>query len=90
MQVCVVEVLLYVHRNRRLIRDRSPGRPLKTFTQLLSSGVCVTVALFLKVKQGSKKKQISKSGITRRTSCTLTVDCVDGTGMAGCGCDAGG
>ena len=23
----VVEVLLYVHRNRRLIRDGSPGRP---------------------------------------------------------------
>ena len=23
----MVEVLLYVHRNRRLIRDRSPGRP---------------------------------------------------------------
>ena len=22
-----VEVLLYVHRNRRLIRDRCPGRP---------------------------------------------------------------
>lgn len=33
---------------------------------------------------------MSKSGITRRTSCTLTVDCVDGTGAAGCGCDAGG
>ena len=25
--VDVVEVLLYVHRNRRLIRGRSPGRP---------------------------------------------------------------
>ena len=25
--VVVVEVLLYVHRNRRLIRDGSPGRP---------------------------------------------------------------
>ena len=24
-----VEVLLYVHRNRRLIRDGSPGRPLR-------------------------------------------------------------
>ena len=30
--VVVVEVLLYVHRNRRLIRDGSPG-----FTQLLNS-----------------------------------------------------
>ena len=27
VEVVVVEVLLYVHRNRRLIRDGSPGRP---------------------------------------------------------------
>ena len=27
--VVVVEVLLYVHRNRRLIRDGGPGRPLR-------------------------------------------------------------
>ena len=32
----LVEVLLYVHRNRRFIRDGSPGRPPTTFTQLLS------------------------------------------------------
>ena len=32
-----VEVLLYVHRNRRFIRDGSPGRPPRlTFTQLLT------------------------------------------------------
>ena len=30
-------VLLYVHRNRRLIRDGSPGRPPRLFAQLLSS-----------------------------------------------------
>ena len=38
------EVLLYVHRNRRLIRDGSPGRPLD-FTQLQSSVVVVTVSV---------------------------------------------
>ena len=27
VEVVVVEVLLYVHRNRRFIRDGSPGRP---------------------------------------------------------------
>ena len=27
LSVVEVEVLLYVHRNRRLIRDGSPGRP---------------------------------------------------------------
>ena len=35
----VVEVLLYVHRNRSLIRDGSPGRPprLSYSSQVLSS-----------------------------------------------------
>ena len=33
----LVEVLLYVHRNRRLIRDGEPRRATSTFTQLLSS-----------------------------------------------------
>ena len=34
----VVEVLLLVHRNRRFIRDGSPGRPPRVgFTQLLSA-----------------------------------------------------
>ena len=27
MEKVVVEVMLYVHRNRRLIKDGSPGRP---------------------------------------------------------------
>ena len=32
------EVLLYVHRNRRFLKDRSPGRTsTSTFTQLLTS-----------------------------------------------------
>ena len=35
----LVEVLLYVHRNRRLIRDGEPRTATSTFTQLLSS-VC--------------------------------------------------
>ena len=35
---CMAEVLLYVHRNRRDIRDGSPGRPPRlSHTQLLSS-----------------------------------------------------
>ena len=34
-----VEVLLYVHRNRRHIRDESPKTTTSTFTQLLSSAV---------------------------------------------------
>ena len=39
------EVLLYVHRNRRFIRDGSPGRPPPLpFTQLLSSVVACSVA----------------------------------------------
>ena len=33
----LVEVLLYVHRNRRLIRDGEPRTATSTFTQLLSS-----------------------------------------------------
>ena len=34
----MVEVLLYVHRNRRLIvRDREPGTVTSTFTKLLCS-----------------------------------------------------
>ena len=33
------EVLLYVHRNRRFIRDGSPGLPPRLFTQLLSSDI---------------------------------------------------
>ena len=35
--VVVVKVLLYVHRNRRLIRDGKPRMSTSTFTQLLSS-----------------------------------------------------
>ena len=35
----VVEVLLYIHRNRRLIRDGEPRTSTSTFTQLLSSEV---------------------------------------------------
>ena len=37
LQLVVVGVLLYVHRNRRLIMDRSPARPPRLSTQLLSS-----------------------------------------------------
>ena len=36
----VAEVLLYVHRNRRFIRDGSPGHPPR-LSQLLSSERCV-------------------------------------------------
>ena len=35
----VVEVLLYVLRNRRFIRDGEPRASTSTFTQLLSSGM---------------------------------------------------
>ena len=37
------EVLLYVHRNRRFIRDGSAGRPPGLSTQLLSSDNSVVV-----------------------------------------------
>ena len=37
MLVLVVKVLLYVHRNRRLIRDGEPRTSTSAFTQLLSS-----------------------------------------------------
>ena len=33
----LVEVLLYVHRNRRFIRNREPRTSVSTFTQLQSS-----------------------------------------------------
>ena len=39
--------VLYVHRNRRLISDGSPGRPTSTFTQLLSSQLLSLDALLL-------------------------------------------
>ena len=45
---CLVEVLLYVHRNRRLIRDGSPTTATSTFTQLLSSDRTGRLLLFLK------------------------------------------
>ena len=35
--VAVVEVLLYVHRNHRFIRDGEPRTATSTFTQLLNS-----------------------------------------------------
>ena len=35
----LVEALLYVHRNRRLIRDGEPRTSTSTFTQLLSSAL---------------------------------------------------
>ena len=35
--VVVVEVLLYVHRNRRFMRDGEPRTATSTFTHLLSS-----------------------------------------------------
>ena len=38
--VVVAEVLLYVRRNRRLIRDRETRTATSTFTQLLSSEFC--------------------------------------------------
>ena len=37
MAVGLVEVLLYIHKNRRLIRDGEPRTATSTFTQLLSS-----------------------------------------------------
>ena len=38
----LVEVLLYVHRNRRLIRAGSPGRPPRlTFTQMMMMSWCL-------------------------------------------------
>ena len=37
--VSLVEVLFYVHKNRRFIRDGEPRTPTSTFTQLLSSVV---------------------------------------------------
>ena len=38
-KLLLVEVLLYVHRNRRLIRDAEPKTATSTFTQLLLSSV---------------------------------------------------
>ena len=35
----MVEVLLNVHRNRRLIRDGEPRTATSTFTQLMGEGV---------------------------------------------------
>ena len=40
----IVEVLLYVHRNRRLIRDGEPRTATSTFTHLLSSASELTQA----------------------------------------------
>ena len=37
--VSLVEVLFYVHKNRRFIRDGEPRTSTSTFTQLLSSVV---------------------------------------------------
>ena len=41
----VVEALLYIHRNRRFIRDGEPGMSTSTFTQLLNS-VLLSLSLF--------------------------------------------
>ena len=46
--VVKVEVLLYVHRNRKLIRDGEPRTATSTFTQLLNSdGYATEGALFI-------------------------------------------
>ena len=45
----VVRVLLYVHRNRRLIRDGEPRTATATFTQFLSSDIgseCAVIFFF--------------------------------------------
>ena len=46
-------MLLYIHRNHRLIRDGSPGQPPQLFTQLLSSdpSFCFRLFLFFKLEQ---------------------------------------
>ena len=48
--------MLYVHRNRRLIRDREPRTAASTFTQLLSSDdyTIVIVNMVLNVHRNHK------------------------------------
>ena len=50
----LVEVSLYVHRNRRLIRDGSPGRPPRLPTQLLISDGTGVEFLLLNAHGGEK------------------------------------
>ena len=60
-----VEVLLYVHRNRRLFRDGSPGRPPRLYTapELWSMGVSkqinmVTIRLIRDGEKGGQREII--------------------------------
>ena len=46
----MVEVLLYVHRNRKLIRDVSPGRPFR-----FSHSVSVLVEVLLYVHRNRRR-----------------------------------
>ena len=47
VEVVVVEVLLYVHRNRRLIRDGSPGRPPRLSHSSMSSALLLFLIAFI-------------------------------------------
>ena len=70
-----VEVLLYVHRNRRLFRDGSPGRPPRLYTapELWSMGVSkqinmVTIRL---LKDGEKGAEGNYIPVTTRMTPAL-------------------
>ena len=56
----LVEVLLYVHRNRRLIRDGEPRTATSTLTQLLSSVLILEqVWVFIALKLYNVKDPMS-------------------------------
>ena len=51
----LAEVFLYVHRNRRFIKDvREPRTSTSTFTQLLSSDRCVVFEVLLYVNRNRR------------------------------------
>ena len=64
----LVRVLLYVHRNRRLIRDGEPRTATSTFTQLLSSElVFAEVLLYV-----HKNRRLIRDGEPRTATSTFT------------------
>ena len=54
----MVEVLLYVHRNRRRIRDGEPRTATSTFTQLLSSEE--TISAYVRLQPHSQPSFLTR------------------------------
>ena len=69
----LVEVLLYVHRNRRLIRDGSPGRPPRLLhSSWARQSLAVSIFIFFFFYRSRGRTARSRSSWPESTTCSLT------------------